>query len=99
MCKGHALNMAGGNATVAGTAVLAQTGTMNLAIGFPLELVAEFPEVETIASFATTLLGWGVQGEIAWREEIASLTDSNWLRLLALSAVAPSPTMVPVVMQ
>lgn len=78
LCKGHALNMAGGNATVAGTAVLAQTGSMNLAIGFPLELVAEFPEVETIgASFATTLLGWGVQGEIAYREEMPVSLDSN----------------------
>jgi hypothetical protein len=78
MCKGHAMNLAGGNATVVDTAVLAQTGTMNLAIGFPLELVAEYPEVETIgASFATTLLGWGVQGEIAYREEMPVSLDSN----------------------
>ena len=78
LCKGHAMNLAGGNVTVSGTSILAQTGTMNLAIGFPLELIAEFPEVETIgASFATTLLGWGVQGEIAYRPEMPLSLDSN----------------------
>ena len=78
VCKSWAAVHAQGDATFASNTSLAETGAMALAIGFPMEFMAEFPEVETIgASFATTLAGWGVQGEIAYREEMPLQVDTD----------------------
>ncbi|MGC6534369.1 MAG: DUF1302 domain-containing protein [Parvibaculales bacterium] len=78
VCKSWATAFAQGDGTFANNAALMETGAMALAIGFPMEFLAEYPEVETVgASFATTLLGWGVQGEIAYREEMPLQVDTD----------------------
>ncbi|MCH1601462.1 MAG: DUF1302 domain-containing protein, partial [Luminiphilus sp.] len=57
------------------------TGALNITVGHPdyaAELIFEYPEIEVYgASFSTTLLGWGVQGEIAYRPEMPLSLDSD----------------------
>jgi hypothetical protein len=57
------------------------TGALNITVGNPdyaAELIFEYPEIEVYgASFSTTLLGWGVQGEVAYRPEMPLSLDSD----------------------
>ena len=61
---------------------------MYLAIGFPNHLVAEYPsDIEVFGmSAATTLLGWGVQGEVAYRPDMPLQRDSDGAVIAALVA-------------
>lgn len=78
VCASWAGVHGGGGTTTAQGQILAHTGEQVLAIGFPMEVVAEFPEVETIGfSFNTTVAGWGVQGEIAYRDEMPLQIDTD----------------------
>jgi hypothetical protein len=63
----------------ASTGHTAKTGEMYLAVGFPNHLVAEYPEeIEVYGlSAATTFLGWGVQGEIAYRPDMPLQRDAD----------------------
>ena len=57
------------------------TGAMNITVGNPdysAQLIFEYPEIEVYgASFSTTLFGWGVQGEVAYRPEMPLSLDSD----------------------
>lgn len=57
------------------------TGALNITVGNPdyaAELIFEYPEIEVYgASFSTTLFGWGVQGEVAYRPEMPLSLDSD----------------------
>ena len=57
------------------------TGALNITVGHPdyaAELIFEYPEIEVYgASFSTTLFGWGVQGEVAYRPEMPLSLDSD----------------------
>lgn len=57
------------------------TGALNITVGHPdyaANLIFEYPEVEAYgASFSTTLFGWGVQGEVAYRPEMPLSLDSD----------------------
>ena len=66
-----------GTPNVSGDAV--HNGEMYLAVGFPQHLIAEYPEeIEVYGlSAATTFLGWGVQGEIAYRPDMPLQRDSD----------------------
>ncbi|MFW2436582.1 MAG: DUF1302 domain-containing protein [Parvibaculales bacterium] len=57
------------------------TGALALTVGHPDQagsLIFEYPEIEVMgASFSTTILGWGVQGEVAYRPEMPLALDSD----------------------
>lgn len=63
-------------------------GEMYLGMGYGYnELFAEYPEIESYgASFATTLLGWGVQGEVAYRPDMPLQIDTDAVTISALVA-------------
>ena len=51
------------------------------------ELFAEFPEIETTGlSFATTMFGWGVQGEVAYRDEMPLQLDTDAVYIATIAA-------------
>ncbi|MCH1541909.1 MAG: DUF1302 domain-containing protein [Alphaproteobacteria bacterium] len=60
-----------------------QTGELSLAIGGnygenDTVYYAEYPEIEVMgASFNTTMFGWGVQGEVAYRPDMPLYLDSD----------------------
>ena len=62
------------------------TGEMNPAFTPNMELIAEYPEdIESIGlSFNTTLLGWGVQGEVVMKQDFPLQLDTDELTLTAL---------------
>lgn len=64
------------------------TGAMTLASGFPMGLYAEYPEDREVygISAATTILGWGVQGEVAYRPNNAFQLDTDTLVIGAIVA-------------
>ena len=61
-------------------------GEMFIGLGYGYnELFAEYPEIEAYgASFATTLLGWGVQGEVAYRPNMPLQIDTDAVTISAL---------------
>lgn len=69
-------------------AVGLDNGEMFIGMGYGYnELFAEYPEVEAYgASFATTLLGWGVQGEVAYRPDMPLQIDTDAVTISALVA-------------
>ncbi|MDC0148451.1 DUF1302 domain-containing protein [Alphaproteobacteria bacterium] len=64
------------------------TGEMVVGLGWGYsDLVAEYPDVEAWGfSAATTLLGWGVQGEITYRPEMPLQIDTDSLTISTLVA-------------
>jgi hypothetical protein len=61
------------------------TGATNIGASANISLFAEFPEVETYgASFNTTVLGWGVQGDFAYRPEVPLQHDTDVLTIASL---------------
>jgi hypothetical protein len=61
------------------------TGATNIGASANMSLFAEFPEVETYgASFNTTLLGWGVQGDFAYRPDVPLQHDTDVLTIASL---------------
>lgn len=68
-----------GDGTPMATGDAAHSGEMYIAVGFPQHLVAEYPEeIEVFGlSAATTLLGWGIQGELAYRPDMPLSRDSD----------------------
>ena len=78
-CIAAFANSAGGS--------LLPTGAVGTAYRYRGELFAEYPEVETIgASFATTVLGWGVQGEVAIRDEMPLQLDTDAIYIATIAA-------------
>ena len=75
------------NGAAAGGGVY-RTGAMILAAGFPMGLYAEYPEDREVygISAATTILGWGVQGEIAYRPNNDFQIDTDTLVIGAIVA-------------
>jgi len=76
-------------ATATGTnAVGLDNGENYIGMGYGYnELFAEYPEIEVVgASFATTLLGWGVQGELAYRPDMPLQIDTDAVTISALVA-------------
>ncbi len=72
-----------------GTAALAlPTGASTIATRYQTEIFGEYPEdIEVYGlSAATTLLGWGVQGEIAYRPDMPLALDGDSISIVALSA-------------
>ena len=67
---------------------VADTGEMFVAMGYGGGLlVAEYPDVEVYGfSAATTLLGWGVQGEITYRPDMPLQIDTDALTIATLTA-------------
>ncbi|CAI8198547.1 MAG: Uncharacterised protein [Alphaproteobacteria bacterium] len=68
-----------GTVTGAGPAYALGNGELNPAIGQDVDLSLVYPEdVESIGvSFNTTLLGWGLQGEISHKPDFPLSMDSN----------------------
>ena len=64
------------------------TGEMVVGLGWGFsELVAEYPDIEVWGfSAATTLLGWGVQGEITYRPDMPLQIDTDSLTISTLVA-------------
>ena len=62
------------------------TGEMTPAFAPDMELIAEYPEdIEAMGiSFATTVLGWGVQGEVVYKPNFPLQLDTDELTLTAL---------------
>lgn len=61
------------------------TGATTFGIVPNISLYADFPEVETYGfSFNTTILGWGVQGDFAYRPEMPLQFDTDSLTIAAL---------------
>ena len=88
VCRSHlATNQFDSNGAAAGGGVF-DTGAMVLAAGFPISLYAEYPEDREVYGFsaATTILGWGVQGEIAYRPNNDFQLDTDTLVIGALVA-------------
>lgn len=88
VCRSHlATNQFDSNGDDAGGGVF-DTGAMVLAAGFPISLYAEYPEDREVYGFsaATTILGWGVQGEIAYRPNNDFQLDTDTLVIGALVA-------------
>lgn len=76
-------NIVAGNATA-----VADTGEMVVGLGWGnSSLVAEYPDVESYGfSAATTLFGWGVQGEIVYRPDMPLQIDTDALTISTLVA-------------
>ena len=64
------------------------TGEMVIGLGWGFsDFVAEYPDVEAWGfSAATTLLGWGVQGEVTYRPEMPLQIDTDSLTIATLVA-------------
>jgi hypothetical protein len=64
------------------------TGEMVVGLGWGYsELVAEYPDIEVWGfSAATTLLGWGVQGEITYRPDMPLQIDTDSITISTLVA-------------
>ena len=93
---------ANGNASLASGAitgclgVLAQatagqlmpTGASTIATRYQIGVLAEYPEdIEVIGlSFNTTAFGWGVQGEIAYRDNMPLQLDTDSVSIAAIAA-------------
>ena len=61
------------------------TGASNIGTAANMSLHAEFPEIETYGmSFNTTVLGWGVQGDFAYRPEAPLQFDTDVLTIASL---------------
>ncbi len=81
------------NAAVAYTAStqtatqLLPTGTPNYAMNYDLGFQLVYPEIDVYGvSFNTTLGGWGVQGELAYRPDMPLQLDTDALTIAALGA-------------
>lgn len=54
------------------------TGAILPAAGWNIDFHLEYPTIEVMGgSFATTILGWGVQGEVAFRPEMPLFLDGD----------------------
>ena len=64
------------------------TGASNIVTRYQIGLTAQYPEdIEVYGlSFNTTLLGWGVQGEIAYRDAMPLQLDTDALSIQAIAA-------------
>lgn len=61
------------------------TGASNIGAKANMALQAEYPEIETYGlSFNTTLAGWGVQGDFAYRPEAPLQFDTDVLTIASL---------------
>ena len=67
---------------------LMPTGASTTATRYQIGLTAQYPEdIEVYGlSFNTTLLGWGVQGEIAYRDNMPLQLDTDALSIQAIAA-------------
>lgn len=93
-----ALSNGGGNANLrqaldAGSAlnksdIIGRTGEMFMTIAPTSELALQYPENIRVAgmSFNTTVLGWGVQGEIAYRDNMPLQIDTDSQTIATYSA-------------
>lgn len=74
--------------TMAGSGDTAVLGTGEMVVGLGWgysDLVAEYPDIEAWGfSAATTLLGWGVQGEVTYRPDMPLQIDTDSLTISAL---------------
>jgi hypothetical protein len=62
-------------------------GATQLATRYKGELFLEYPEIETVGlSFATTAFGWGVQGEVAIRDEMPLQLDTDAVYIATIAA-------------
>lgn len=78
-CIASFANSAGGS--------LLPTGATQLATRYKGELFAEYPEIETWGwSFATTIAGWGVQGEVAYRDNMPLQLDTDAIYIATIAA-------------
>ncbi len=86
LARGQALGCVASFANSTGGSLLG-TGVTQLATRYKGELFFEYPEVETVGlSFATTVAGWGVQGEVAIRDEMPLQLDTDALYIATIAA-------------
>ncbi len=81
------------NAAVAYTAAtqtatqLTPTGAPNYAMNYDVSFQLVYPEIDVFGlSFNTTIGGWGVQGEVAYRPDMPLQLDTDALTIAALGA-------------
>lgn len=89
VCRSHlGTNQFDSNGSATAGGGVFDTGAMTLASGFPMGLYAEYPEDREVygISAATTILGWGVQGEVAYRPNNAFQLDTDTLVIGAIVA-------------
>ena len=74
--------------TVGSGGALLPTGASTIATRYQIGLVAQYPEdIEVYGlSFNTTAFGWGVQGEIAYRDSMPLQLDTDALPIAAIAA-------------
>lgn len=86
LARGQILGCVASFANSTGGSLLG-TGATQLATRYRGELFFEYPEVETIGlSFATTVFGWGVQGEVAIRDEMPLQLDTDAVYIATIAA-------------
>ena len=78
-----------GSAFAAAGGLYLPTGAITPALRYGGSIFLEYPDdIEVVGlSFATTVLGWGVQGEVAYREEMPLQHDTD---MVTISAIAGS---------
>ena len=86
LAQGMELGCIGNFAQSTGGALLG-TGTVSVATRYQAAIVAEYPEdIEVYGlSFNTTLGGWGVQGEVAYRPNMPLQLDGDAISIAALA--------------
>ena len=76
------------NSLAGGAAHVLPNGSSTVATRYQTSIVAEYPdEIEVYGvSFNTTLAGWGVQGEVAYRPNMPLQLDGDSMSIAALGA-------------